>query len=164
MRIMQRKLKLIRIHGASAGSSCALKAFKAIQSSAHVVHLHYADDPPVRPLVPKRGEGVHSNKKQLLQEDPQIELRLLDEETLEAPASCDNQSQSRQPSPETDLKCQLVIAFLGLLALVPLVGIVIYLVGMFYGVPPTTNFESSSIQADQETTTKDQTMTTTIVY
>lgn len=68
-------------------------------------------------------------------DEAQVELRLLDEETLQASAqqSSDNQSSTVV----TGIKCQLVIALLGLLALIPLIGIVVYLVGMFINVPDT---------------------------
>ena len=61
-----------------------------------------------------------------------VEMRLLDQEMVKSPSTTETEETPRST------KCQLIIAFLGILALIPLIGIVIYLVGMFYDVPDTT--------------------------
>ena len=88
-------------------------------------------------------------------EECQAELRLLDEETLQAN---DNDTKSKS-NPKTgghgssnpqlsivnnpSFKCQIVMAILAILALIPLICIVIYLVGMFWKVPSTLSMTSS---------------------
>ena len=97
--------------------------------------------------------------------EPPIELRSLDEvqvcdTTYSNQHEIDDESNNRRLSDEskndsrptttsnpdltnkTSVKCQIVIAFLCILGLIPLFGIVIYLVGMFYGVPSTTSYTS----------------------
>ena len=59
-------------------------------------------------------------------------MRLLDQEMVKSPSTTETEETPRST------RCQLIIAFLGILALIPLIGIVIYLVGMFYDVPDTT--------------------------
>ena len=67
------------------------------------------------------------------EEQDDVEMRLLDQEMVKSEHS-DKESESTPRS----TRCQLIIAFLGILALIPLLGIVVYLVGMFYDVPDTT--------------------------
>ena len=67
-------------------------------------------------------------------EDDDVEMRLLEDREMVKSEKSDEESEDTPRS----IKCQLIIAFLGILALIPMVGIVVYLVGMFYDVPDTT--------------------------
>ena len=77
-------------------------------------------------------QAEESNEIEVKEPEDDVEMRLLDQEMIKSQSSATTEETPRST------KCQLIIAFLGILALIPLVGIVIYLVGMFYDVPDTT--------------------------
>ena len=90
----------------------------------------------IQPLSepPSPDEEPVKEPPEVLNEDD-VEMRLLEED--QEMVKSDKSDEESQETPRS-IKCQLIIAFLGILALIPMLGIVVYLVGMFYDVPDTT--------------------------
>jgi len=83
---------------------------------------------------PSPDEEPPKEPPEAVDEDDDVEMRLLEDREMVKSEKSDEESEDTPRS----IKCQLIIAFLGILALIPMVGIVVYLVGMFYDVPDTT--------------------------
>ena len=83
---------------------------------------------------PSPDEEPAKEPPEVLNEDD-VEMRLLEED--QEMVKSDKSDEESEETPRS-IKCQLIIAFLGILALIPMLGIVVYLVGMFYDVPDTT--------------------------
>ena len=122
-----------------------------------------------------RGKKKQIFRTQVLSESPeetdykiegegQAELRLLDEETVQAsddvntntsaknkngleglnqkPEKTEAEKRAEAEAVPASFRCQMVMAICAVLGLIPLLCIVIYLVGMFWMVPSTLNLTS----------------------
>ena len=134
-----------------------------------MIFLSDEDTPPKRSaevILPTSPSPVLSESPEetdyKIEGEGQAELRLLDEETVQASDDVNTRTNDQNslggsnPEPEkteaekraeaeavpASFRCQMIMAICAVLGLIPLLCIVIYLVGMFWMVPSTLHLTS----------------------
>ena len=134
----------------------------------NIIFLSDGDTPPKKSaevILPTSPSPVLSEETDYkIEGEGQAELRLLDEETVQAsddintnipaknqkapggskqePEKTQAEKRAESESVPASFRCQMVMAICAVLGLIPLLCIVIYLVGMFWMVPSTLNLTS----------------------
>ena len=134
----------------------------------NIIFLSDGDTPPKKSaevILPTSPSPVLSEETDYkIEGEGQAELRLLDEETVQAsddintnipaknkkapggskqePEKTQAEKRVESESVPASFRCQMVMAICAVLGLIPLLCIVIYLVGMFWMVPSTLNLTS----------------------